>query len=304
MVKPFIRTHEEVPHLQKRAVYACLAAGCFTAAAGAVCYLENNALSTTRLTYRSSGLPATFDGFRIAQVADLHDKCFGAGQSRLLAALRGVRPDCIVMTGDLIDRRRRESGAAWEFVRGAAQIAPLYFVTGNHENWSGKAPAVLRALTQAGVHVLDDRCETIARAGDSIRIAGVSDETCQTAENRQDGRDRLFPTLHELLEGDPRFTILLAHHPERLATYAQAGVPLVFCGHAHGGQFRLPGIGGLYAPGQGVLPKYTAGLHTAGSTTMIVSRGLGNSLFPLRLHNPPELVLVTLASGALGDAPA
>lgn len=279
--------------MQKRTVYTCLAVGCLTAA-GAGCYLENNRLVTTQLTYRSSSVPAAFDGFRVAQVSDLHDKRFGAGQTRLLAALREIQPDCIVTTGDLIDRRRRESGAAWEFVRGAVQIAPLYFVTGNHENWSGKAPAVLRALTQAGVHVLDDRCETIARGGDSIRIAGVSDETCQTAENRRDGQDRLPPVLDELMRGDPRFTILLAHHPERLATYAQAGVPLVFCGHAHGGQFRLPGIGGLYAPGQGVLPKYTSGMHMARQTAMTVSRGLGNSLFPLRLHNPPELVAVTL----------
>ena len=187
---------------KKRKVLTCLAAGFLTAAVGAAWYLENNDLGTTQLFYQDDKLPAAFDGFRIVQVADLHDKRFGPRQERLLSALRAAKPDCIVMTGDLIDRRRKGG-----------------------------------------------------------------------------------------------FRIRLAHHPERFATYAQAGVDLVFCGHAHGGQFRLPGVGGLYAPGQGVFPKYTAGLYTMEATTMIVSRGLGNSLFPLRLHNFPELVAVTLKKG-------
>ena len=276
----------------KKKAFACLAAGALTAAAGAVWYLENNDLGTTQLFYQDDKLPAAFDGFCIAQVADLHDKQFGPDQERLLSALRAVKPDCIVMTGDLIDRRRKGGRAAAAFIRGVVQIAPVYFVTGNHENWSGKAEEVKRFLT-----VLDDRCETLTRGNESITLAGVSDETCQPAESRRDGQEALLPALGRLLEGQEGFTILLAHHPERIATYAQAGVDLVFCGHAHGGQFRLPGIGGLYAPGQGVFPKYTAGLYTMEATTMIVSRGLGNSLFPLRLHNFPEIVSVTLKKG-------
>lgn len=283
--------------MKERKALACLAAGALTAAAGAVWYLENNDLETTQLFYQDDKLPAAFDGFRIAQVADLHDKQFGTGQERLLSALRAVKPDCIVMTGDLIDRRRRGGRSAAVFIRGAARIAPVYFVTGNHENWSGKEEEVKRFLAQEKVTVLDDRCETLTRGNESITLAGVSDETCQPAESRRDGQEALFPALGRLLGGRESFTILLAHHPERIATYAQAGVDLVFCGHAHGGQFRLPGIGGLYAPGQGVFPKYTAGLYTMEATTMIVSRGLGNSLFPLRLHNCPELVAVTLKKG-------
>lgn len=277
----------------KKTVCVCAAAG-IVAAAGVACYRENNGLCTTRLFYWNDRLPAAFDGFCIAQVADLHDKRFGPGQAGLLSALRAVNPDCIVMTGDLIDRRRKGGGPAAEFIRGAVQIAPVYFVTGNHENWSGKAEEVKRFLVESGVIVLDDRCETLRRGGDLITLAGVSDETCQTAQNRRDKSDALLPALRSVLEGRAGFQILLAHHPERLAAYAQAGVDLVFCGHAHGGQFRAPGIGGLYAPGQGVLPRYTAGMHTLGATTMVISRGLGNSLFPLRLNNCPELVAVTL----------
>lgn len=284
--------------MKKNAVCACFAAGLLTAAAGAACYLENNELYTTQLFYQDDKLPAAFDGFRIAQVADLHDKRFGPGQAVLLASLRAIKPDCIVMTGDLIDRRRRGGGPAAEFVRGAVKIAPVYFVTGNHENWSGKAEEVKRFLIESGAVVLDDRCETIARGSASITLAGVSDETCQRAEKRRDGQEVLLPALGRLLQDREGFRILLAHHPERLTTYAKAGIDLVFCGHAHGGQFRLPGIGGLYAPGQGVLPKYTAGMYTLAATTMIVSRGLGNSLFPLRLNNCPELVAVTLKKGA------
>lgn len=279
--------------MRKKTACLCAAAG-LLAAAGAACYRANNELCTTQLFYQDDKLPAAFDGFRVAQVADLHDKRFGPGQANLLSALRTVKPHCIVMTGDLIDRRRKGGGPAAEFIRGAVQIAPVYFVTGNHENWSGKAEEVKRFLVESGVTVLDDRCETLRRGGDSVTLAGVSDETCQTAENRRDKRDALLPALGRVLEGSAGFRILLAHHPERLAAYAKAGVDLVLCGHAHGGQFRLPGIGGLYAPGQGVLPRYTAGMHTLGATTMIVSRGLGNSLFPLRLNNRPELVAVTL----------
>lgn len=284
--------------MRRKMACACLAAGFLTAAAGAACYLENNDLCTTQLYYQDDKLPAAFDGFRIAQVADLHDKRFGPGQERLLSALRAVKPDCIVMTGDLIDRRRKGGRAAAEFIEGAVKLAPVYFVTGNHENWSGKSEEVKHFLSKAGVTVLDDRCEMLARGNDSITLAGVSDETCQIAEKRRDGRDVLFSALGRLLEGKQGFTILLAHHPERIPTYARAGLDLVFCGHAHGGQFRLPGIGGLYAPGQGVFPKYTAGMYTMDATTMIVSRGLGNSLFPLRLHNFPEIVAVTLKKGA------
>lgn len=283
---------------RKKMACSCLAAGFLMAAAGAVCYLENNDLGTTQLFYQDDRLPAAFDGFRIAQVSDLHDKRFGPGQEGLLSALRAVKPDCIVMTGDLIDRRRKGGEPAAEFVRGAVKIAPVYFVTGNHENWSGKAEEVKRFLAESKVTILDDRCETLTRGNASITLAGVSDETCQSAENRRDGKDALLPALGRLLEGREGFTILLAHHPERLATYAKGGVDLVFCGHAHGGQFRLPGIGGLYAPGQGVFPKYTAGMYTMDATTIIVSRGLGNSLFPLRLHNFPEIVAVTLKKGA------
>lgn len=287
--------------MRKKRVFACAAAGLFAAAAGAGCYVENNDLQTTQLFYQDDKLPAAFDGFRIAQVADLHNKRFGGGQERLLSALRSVKPDCIVLTGDLIDRRRGGGEAAADFVRGAVSLAPVYSVTGNHENWSGRAEEVKRFLTQAGVIVLDDRRETLARGGEAITLAGVSDETCQTANRRRDGREVLLPAIGRVLEGETGFSILLAHHPERLATYAKAGVDLVFCGHAHGGQFRLPGAGGLYAPGQGVLPRYTAGMYTMDATTMIVSRGLGNSLFPLRINNRPELVAVTLKKGGVPE---
>ena len=187
--------------MKERKALACLAAGALTAAAGAVWYLENNDLETTQLFYQDDKLPAAFDGFRIAQVADLHDKQFGTGQERLLSALRAVKPDCIVMTGDLIDRRRRGGRSAAVFIRGAARIAPVYFVTGNHENWSGKEEEVKRFLAQEKVTVLDDRCETLTRGNESITLAGVSDETCQPAESRRDGQEALLPALGRLLGG-------------------------------------------------------------------------------------------------------
>ena len=100
--------------------------------------------------------------------------------------------------------------------------------------------------------------------------------------------------LNTLMEQETAYAILLSHRPELFETYAACGVDLVLSGHAHGGQFRLPFIGGLIAPNQGLFPKYDAGLFTDGNTNMIVSRGIGNSIIPIRFNNRPEIVLLEL----------
>ena len=106
--------------------------------------------------------------------------------------------------------------------------------------------------------------------------------------------DNLDDTLKKLIEGEDNYTILLAHRPDFFDEYVKSGSDLVLSGHAHGGQFRLPFVGGLYAPGQGFLPEYDSGIYTEGSTSMIVSRGIGNSAFPIRFNNRPEIILVEL----------
>lgn len=255
----------------------------------------NTALTVNRITVRSARIPAGFDGFRIAQVSDLHDAEFGEDNEKLLALLAECEPDIIVITGDLIDANRTDIDQSLDFAEGAAEIAPMYYVTGNHEGAIMEYWILREGLTAAGINVLTDRACRLSRGGDTLLLAGLDDPNFATSEDIAEG----FPAMIEkklahITEGYDGYTVLLAHRPEYIGSYAAGGADLVLSGHAHGGQIRLPFIGGLAAPGQGLFPKYDAGLYTVGGTDMIVSRGLGNSIFPLRINNRPEIVLITL----------
>lgn len=256
----------------------------------------NRALTVTRLTVESQQLPAPFSGFRIAQVSDLHNAQFGPDNQDLLALLEAEHPDLILLTGDLVDSRRTDLEIAIAFGTRAAQIAPTYYVPGNHEaRLSHQDLETLRqGLESGGVIVLENRSEPLERDGSYITLAGVYDPNFYTDYLMNDSA----LVMDSLLSGQDLeqqdYTVLLSHRPELLDTYAAHPVDLVFAGHAHGGQIRLPGIGGLAAPDQGLFPKYDAGLYTQEGTQMVVSRGLGNSIFPLRVNNRPELVLVEL----------
>ncbi len=248
------------------------------------CRFENGALVTTQYTVADKDLPEGLDGLVLAQVSDLHDRAFGRGQKRLLAAMRACAPDLILVTGDLVNGR--PMGNALKFIEGAAAIAPLYFVPGNHEAHGERYMSLRPELQKRGAILLEERA---VYPKEGLRLCGVLDPRFHEWE------PELLPRLAG--KGQGEFRVLLSHRPERLEAYASAGFDLVFCGHAHGGQFRLPGVGGLYAPDQGIFPRRTAGIHTMGKTRMVVSRGLGNSSFPLRLNNRPELVAVRLTRG-------
>lgn len=252
-------------------------------------FWANKALVTSVIEVRSETLPEEFEGFRIAQVSDLHNTEFGEGNAKLFSLLREAGPDIIVVTGDLIDSRHTDVDAAVRFIEGACEIAPVYYVTGNHESrldFDSIAPR----LSEAGAVLLRSEAAYIERDGERIMLAGIDDPAF--VRTGGDALERAGQELAQLPE--PEFTVLLAHRPDLIATYAWYGPALVLSGHAHGGQVRLPLIGALYAPGQGFFPDYTAGLYEVGDTQMIVSRGLGNSLIPLRFNNRPELVLAVL----------
>jgi predicted MPP superfamily phosphohydrolase len=257
---------------------------------------ENNSLMLTEAEYSNPKIPKEFDGFVIAQVSDLHSKEFGAGQKALLDLLKSASPDIIVVTGDLIDRRRFDLDAAMRFIDGAVKIAPVYYVSGNHEAWSNKYGIVRHSLLDAGVHVLDDAMAQLTAGQSSIHLLGVCDPGFFNSEY-SDGADvsRLVEMLRKW-SSDTEFKILLSHRPELFDLYARYNMDLIFAGHAHGGQIRLPLIGGILAPNQGLFPKYTTGSYTQGDSTMFVSRGLGNSIVPVRIFNRPEIVVVTLRS--------
>lgn len=256
----------------------------------------NRALTVTHLTVEGQQLPAPFSGLRIAQVSDLHNAQFGPDNQDLLALLEAQNPDLIVLTGDLVDSRRTNLEVGISFGTRAAQIAPTYFVPGNHEaRLSGEDYAALKqGLEAGGVTVLENRLATLERDGTYITLAGVYDPGFYTDYLMRDTALVAGTLLSGLGLEEQEYTVLLSHRPELLDSYAAHPVDLVFAGHAHGGQVRLPGIGGLAAPGQGLFPKYDAGLFTQEGTQMVVSRGLGNSIFPLRVNNRPELVVVEL----------
>ena len=252
----------------------------------------NSSLVTTEYTIASPALPEAFRGLRIVQLSDLHNAEFGNHNRRLLEAVSAAEPDLIFLTGDLLDSRRTDRAVALEFVREVIKIAPVYYSLGNHE---GRIPEVYEPfeeeLRKLGVQVLRNEVAVLEREGQQLYIAGIDDPEFFPS------REAFLDCLN-LLCDDEGYTLLLSHRPELFRDYCDAGAELVFSGHAHGGQFRLPWVGGLYAPHQGALPEYDAGLFSQDSTNLIVSRGLGNSIFPFRLFNRPEIVVAVLEGTA------
>jgi len=187
---------------------------------------------------------------------------------------------------------------AISFVKQAIHIAPIYYVSGNHEERSGIYEDLKTELEKCGVINLDDSSTVIELNGESINLFGMADISFTPVDymdnvSQYDFGERLS-NIREEVNHD--FTILLSHRPELISIYSNHDIDLIFSGHAHGGQVRLPFIEGLIAPDQGFFPKYTNGIHKKGITSIVISRGLGNSLFPLRVFNRPELVIVTLRS--------
>ena len=256
--------------------------------------LGNTALEVNEYEIVSDRIPKEFDGFRIAQVSDLHNTEFGEGNSKLIGLLSQTEPDIIVLTGDLIDSRQTDIEIALSFARDAMKIAPVYFVSGNHEARVSEYEDLKMGLAEAGVIVLENQIVEITREGDSITLMGIDDPSFQESYLFGDAEGVAKQTIETLQRESDGYTVLLSHRPELFELYVETGMDLVFSGHAHGGQFRLPFIGGLVAPNQGFFPKYDAGLFSEENTTMIVSRGVGNSIVPLRFNNRPEIIVVML----------
>lgn len=243
---------------------------------------ENKHLVVSEYTYSSEKITSDLNGFKIVQISDLHNAVFGKNNQRLLRKIKEQNPDIIVLTGDLVDSKHTNINSALKFAKNAVEICPVYYITGNHEYVlsDAKRERLLSGLEENGVTVLFNE---IVNAG--FNLVGLDDNYLTGV------------TLSNLLDGhENELNIVLAHEPQFLRSYSGAGADLVLSGHAHGGQFRLPFIGAVYAPGQGFNPEYAEGTYTKNDTTMIVSRGLGNSVIPVRLFNDPEIVCVTLES--------
>lgn len=248
---------------------------------------ENTTLELNYITVTSERLPEFFSGYKIAHVSDLHNTQMGEDNEKLIDILKEASPDIIAITGDLVDSYSPNIDVALDFAKKAVDIAPCYYVTGNHEHRdSVDLEKLERGLEEAGVTVLRNQAVTLSRNSESISLMGIDDPTSTDLP--------VTDRIKGLKDENAAFTLLLSHRPELFNTYCQNDVDLVLSGHAHGGQFRLPLIGGIAAPDQGLFPRYDSGLYTSENTNMVVSRGIGNSIFPFRLNNRPEVVLIEL----------
>lgn len=258
----------------------------------------NSALELNTYTVSSSALPEGFDGYRIAHVSDLHNAEMGKDNEKLLDMLRGAKPDMIAITGDLIDSRHTDVGVAVKFIEEAVKIAPCYYVTGNHESRVDAYSELKENMEAAGVVVLEDARIQLTQGNDTIMLLGVNDPSFDRKEVIRLEEDIINEKMIELHANKKGYTILLTHRPELFDIYVKYDVELVLSGHMHGGQFRLPLIGGL-ASGDGLFPEYDAGLYAEENTNMLVSRGIGNSIFPFRFNNPPEVLLIELKTAGI-----
>ncbi|MBR5371782.1 MAG: metallophosphoesterase [Oscillospiraceae bacterium] len=251
-------------------------------------YDGNNRLDITEYDYTGSDVPQSFEGYRIVQISDLHNKVFPNENAGLMEEIRALKPDLILLTGDIVDgNTHTDYDAALLFMQQIPKIAPVYYVFGNHEYQLrlSMRTAFVEQSQKWGVQYLDNENVQIrSDAGETFTLIGLNDHSLRTSDLQK---------LVDRAEDD--FQIVMAHEPEYLWSYADTGADLVFSGHEHGGQIRIPFTHqGLFAPDEGLFPRYSEGMFTQDDTTLIISRGLGNSRFPFRIFNHPEIVAVTL----------
>ena len=252
---------------------------------------SNHSLQTERFTFASARLPEGFDGCVIVQLSDLHGAEFGEENETLIEQVRELKPDYIFLTGDLQDQYRQTPRSySVTLGRAFAEIAPTYFITGNHE-WAFRDVRDLkRELQEAGVTVLTNEYVTLSRNGDSILLAGIDDPNGFADQKTPEA------LAEEIRAAEPdAFWMLLAHRNNYFEKeYSYLGADLVISGHGHGGLIRLPFTDGLISVERSFFPSYTAGFYTSNGSDLFVSRGLGNSGRTFRLFNRPEIVVLTL----------
>lgn len=225
-------------------------------------------------------------------LSDLHGSEFGEGQKKLLKIIDKCSPDAVFLTGDIIDERR-DYGGAMSLLEAIGKKYPCYYVPGNHEHRTGEIENIKKLFSSYGVFVLAGEGKPAMANGERIYVCGADEASEEQAFRRQ-----LVRLNGE--KDDSAFTVLMSHRPEKVGYYNLCNFDLVLCGHAHGGQVRIPHLlNGLYAPGQGVFPKYAGGEYKLDNGVMIVSRGLAKSNVP-RIFNPPEVVKITLTPGTEG----
>ncbi len=263
------------------------------------CYYQNNKIQITRFNIDSS----SNDNIKVLQLSDLHSKEFGKDNKILKDIIFNEKPDIVVATGDLIDSNMKRIDKIISFLAEVNNNIPVFYIPGNNEMRCKRINEILHKLRANNVVVLDNEIKTIKIKSTIINILGL-------VENRIDSGELFYEKVKSKYEGQKSELLLkklenmnglkfvLSHYPENYdanedTLYSRHNFDIMFSGHAHGGQFILPFVGGLFAPGQGILPKYYSGMYGE-NNKLIVSRGLGNSGFPLRLFNRPNIVVVDI----------
>jgi predicted MPP superfamily phosphohydrolase len=233
---------------------------------------------------------------KIAHISDFHNAKLKNNNACLVDTIRDAQPDIIAITGDLVDSRHTDVDVSIDLVRELVKIAPCYYVPGNHESRiENEYNTLKQALTDFGVTILCDSKTTLEKNGQTFTIIGIEDPMFVIEKDSVESTCEVIRgKLEPLSKGNEGYTILLSHRPEAFEEYVSAGVDLALTGHAHGGQMQIPFVGGLIAPNQGFFPKYSEGLHQKDKTSMVISRGIGNSLCPLRVNNRPEVIFIEL----------
>jgi len=256
-------------------------------------YYENTTLKTTNYTISSSKIPNEFNDYKIIQISDYHNERSNRLNKYLIDELKKEQPDIIGITGDFVDPYKISIDPSINLIKKIKEIAPIYYVSGNHEAESSNYEKIKNKLGEQGVIILENETKIIEKENSKINLIGINDPK-MAREKSVDDSTIINKELEISNYNEKLFSILLSHRPEVFRTYVENNIDLVLTGHAHGGQIRIPFIGGIVAPNQGLFPKYTSGLFTENNTNMIISRGIGNSILPFRINNRPELVVITL----------
>ena len=241
-------------------------------------------------------------GFTIAMISDLHNVELGKKNENLLQALQEAKPDIICIAGDLVLGKKEKSvKIAYDFIKRAVKIAPVYYGLGNHEQRMKKYPQVYgeeycifeKRIQKLGVTMLENSSSFLEIKGEKIQISGLA----LPEEYYKKGKkvELSIKTMNRLVGkvSKENFHILLAHTPKYGDTYLEWGGDLILAGHYHGGMVRLPFLGGVISPDLRLFPKYCRGDFQEGNRHLIVSAGLGEHTLPVRIFNPRELVLIT-----------
>lgn len=255
-------------------------------------YYENNFLLVTNYKIVDNNIPQEFNNYKIIQISDYHNTKNKLLNSKLIKTIKKENPNFIVITGDLIDASKTDINQAINLIKNI-NYKKVFYVAGNHEASTESYKELKELLEENKVTILDNKIEIIKEKSKEINLIGIGDPSFYTNELINDS-DIIKKEIESISYNKDNYSILLSHRPEQIDKYTEEKINLVLTGHAHGGQIRLPFIGGLVAPNQGLFPKYTNGIHKKDKTTMIISRGIGNSILLLRINNRPELVVITL----------